>query len=220
MRVGQAGGVGIGGRGDDLLGGLGVRPALPGFAVEHHRAAPQRGEVGRAEAPARPGEHLHGRRTGGRVGDQPQHRNDLRHFGNRQQTGQADHFHRHAAGGEFGGDRAGVGVAAHQHRGGDARGSSVKRAAMWSAIQARSATTSVCSAASTVPGSASGRARSGCTAIERRRACAEMALANSSTRGGLRQLVLSSQVGAGLPSACGKSVVNRGRFVADAPRQP
>jgi hypothetical protein len=36
----------------------------------------------------------------------------------------------------------------------------------------------------------------------------------------LRQLVRNSNTGAELPSGSGKSVVNRGRLVAEAPRQP
>ena len=79
---------------------------------------------------------------------------------------------------------------------------------------------SVCSAQRTVPGSASGRGSSGRTATERRRASAETALAMCRVLGGLRQLVRNSRVGAGDPSARGKSVVNRGRLAAEAPRQP
>ena len=55
-----------------------------------------------------------------------------------------------------------------------------------------------------VPGSASGRGRSARTATERRRAWADTALARYSARGGLRQLVRSSRVGAGVPSRAGK----------------
>ena len=73
---------------------------------------------------------------------------------------------------------------------------------------------------STVPGCAPGRGCSGRTATERRRACAETSLARCRARGGLRQLVRNSRVGASVPSARGKSVVNRGRLVAEAPRQP
>ncbi|CKR29801.1 Uncharacterised protein [Mycobacterium tuberculosis] len=47
-----------------------------------------------------------------------------------------------------------------------------------------------------------------------------MPLATRSACGGLRQLVSSSSTGAGVPSDKGKSVVNRGRFVAEAPRHP
>ena len=70
------------------------------------------------------------------------------------------------------------------------------------------------------PGWASGRGRKDRTATDRRRASADTALARCSARGGLRQLVRSSRVGAGVPSARGKSVVNRGKLVAEAPRQP
>ena len=47
----------------------------------------------------------------------------------------------------------------------------------------------------------------------------DTALARLSTDGGLRKLVSSDRVTAGAPDACGKSVTNRGRFDADAPRQ-
>ena len=40
-------------------------------------------------------------------------------------------------------------------------------------------------------------------------------MARASASGGLRQLVRSSSRGAGLPSACGKSVANRGRFALE-----
>ena len=91
---------------------------------------------------------------------------------------------------------------------------------MWSATQSRSASTSASNAHRIVPGSAPGRGRSACTATDLRRASADTALARYRALGGLRQLVRSSSVGAGLPSERGKSVVNRGRLVADAPRQP
>ena len=71
-----------------------------------------------------------------------------------------------------------------------------------------------------VPGSAPGRGRSACTATDRRRASRRHRVGQIQRRGGLRQLVRSSSVGAGVPSERGKSVVNRGRLVADAPRQP
>ena len=71
-----------------------------------------------------------------------------------------------------------------------------------------------------VPGDASGLGRNSRTATERRRASADTALARCNVPGGFRQLVRSSRVGAGLPSERGKSVVNRGRLVADAPRHP
>ncbi|SHW97713.1 Uncharacterised protein [Mycobacteroides abscessus subsp. abscessus] len=71
-----------------------------------------------------------------------------------------------------------------------------------------------------VPGSAPGRGSNSRTLTLRRRASADTSLASLSARGGLRQLVRSSRVGAGEPSDRRKSVVNRGRLVADAPRQP
>ena len=92
--------------------------------------------------------------------------------------------------------------------------------AISSASHSRSATMSDNSAARTVPAAASGRGCSDRTATERRRASWDTSLARCSTSGGLRQLVRSSRVGAGDPSDCGKSVVNRGRLVADAPRHP
>ena len=110
--IGQARGLGVG-RGDDLLGG---DHGLP-LAVEDDRATPQRGQIFGTQSPARPGQHRHGRGTGGRIGDQPQHRHHLCHFGNRQQTGQAHHLHRDTARAERVGDRPGVGVAPNQHRG-------------------------------------------------------------------------------------------------------
>ena len=84
----------------------------------------------------------------------------------------------------------------------------------------RSEDRSPTTARGTVPGWAPGRERSGRTATERRRASADTSLARCRARGGLRQLVSSSRVGAGEPSERGKSVVNRGRLVAEAPRQP
>ncbi len=84
--------------------------------VEFHRPPPQRGHVGGAQPPARPGEDAHRRRPGGGVGRQPQHRDDVGHLGHRQQARQSDHLDRHPAGGERVGDRRGIGVAPHQHR--------------------------------------------------------------------------------------------------------
>ncbi|SHR55522.1 Uncharacterised protein [Mycobacteroides abscessus subsp. abscessus] len=88
------------------------------------------------------------------------------------------------------------------------------------ATHSRSAAMSPNNAHAIRPEAASGRGSSGRTATERRRASSETELARCRASGGLRQLVRSSLVGAGDPSGSGKSVVNRGRLVADAPRQP
>ncbi len=94
------------------------------------------------------------------------------------------------------------------------------RAAIWSASQSRSAATSRAARTARCPAGHRAAGRSGRTPTDRERASAETALASCSARGGLRQLVHNSLVGAGVPSARGKSVVNRGRLVAEAPRQP
>ncbi len=114
QRVGQAGGVGVGSRrGDDLLGGRRHRP----LTVEGDRAAPQRGDVAGAQPPARPGQHPHGRRACGGVGDQAQHRHQVGDLRDRQQPGQPDHFDRDAARAQRLGHRSGVGIAPNQHGG-------------------------------------------------------------------------------------------------------
>ena len=112
QRVGQRCGVGVGGRRDDLAG----REFRGPPPLEQQCPPPQCGEIPRAQAPARPGQHLDGGSAGRRVGDHSQHRNHLRHFGDGEQAGQSDDLHRDAAQGQRRGDRAGVGVAAHQHR--------------------------------------------------------------------------------------------------------
>ena len=110
--IGQARGFGVG-RGDDLLG----RDRHAPLAVENHRATPQRGQIHGTQPPARPGQHRHRSGTRRRISDQSQRRHHLRHFGNRQQTGQTDDLHRDTAGGQRFGDRPGVGVATNQYRG-------------------------------------------------------------------------------------------------------
>ena len=116
-RVGQARGVGIRtGRHRDRLGRwrrAGARAARKG-----QRAPPQRGDIPATEAPARTGEHPHRRRTGRRVGDQPQHCHHVGDLGDGQQTGQPDDLDRDSAGAKRIGDGCGIGVAAHQYRGG------------------------------------------------------------------------------------------------------
>ena len=52
------------------------------------------------------------------------------------------------------------------------------------------------------------------------RSCAWSTAAASSTRPALRKLVDSSRTGASVPDLAGKSLVNRRRFPALAPRQP
>ena len=119
-RVGQARGVGFRpGRLGDPLGGFTTAWRLP--AVQCYRAAPQRRDVAGRKPPPRTGEHPHCRRTGGRVGNQPQHRNHVGDLGYRQQSGQPDHLHRDAAGTQRSGHRCGVGVTSHQDRGGRRR---------------------------------------------------------------------------------------------------
>ena len=111
--IGQAGGLGVsGGRGHDLL----HRVGHDALAVEDHCAPPQRGQILGAEAPARAGQHHHRGRTRGGIGHQAQHRQHLRHLGNRQQAGQSDHLDWNAAGTKRLGDGPGVGIAPHQHR--------------------------------------------------------------------------------------------------------
>ena len=88
----------------------------PARTAQLLRAPPQRGDVTAAEPPARTGEHPHRGSAGRRVGDQPQHGHQVGDFGDGQQTGEADHFHRDSAGAQRIGDGCGIGVAAHQHR--------------------------------------------------------------------------------------------------------
>ena len=88
---------------------------------------------------------------------------------------------------------------------------------MWSASQSRSVATSRCSAHNTVP--AGRRAEQRSTATERRRASVDNFVGQLGD-GAVAPAGAQLQGGRGLPSGCGKSVVKRGRLVADAPRQP
>ncbi len=92
--------------------------------------------------------------------------------------------------------------------------------AIRSATQARSVSTVSRRASRTSPGTAAGRARSLLTSTPLSRNGSEIMLASSRASGGFRQLVSNSSLGAGVPSASGKSVAKRGRLAADAPRQP
>ncbi|SKX67394.1 Uncharacterised protein [Mycobacteroides abscessus subsp. abscessus] len=91
---------------------------------------------------------------------------------------------------------------------------------MASPTHARSSTTVEVSAIETVPDGASGRGRSTLTGIPLRRNSSDVRFASSRVCEGLRQLVSNSSRSEGLPSERGKSAVKRGRFAADAPRQP
>ncbi len=189
-----------GGLRDDLVGRRGVarRAESSSSTARRHSAAMsrppsrQRGPVSTRIAAA----------PGGGVGGQPQHRHHVGDLGHGEQPGQPDDLDRDAARGQRVGHRRGIGVAAHQHRGGRRGRAALARLVVHAAPTGRppsrvrpprrtAVRTGWC------PAGASGRGRSVRTATERRRASADTALARCSARGGLRQLVRSSSVGAG-----------------------
>ena len=96
------------------------------------------------------------------------------------------------------------------------------RAATASAIQSSSVATSGSSATRTSPSAVPGPAASSPTptAPGAARSGADTVFASASTCGGLRKLVSRPYSSAGAPSGPGKSVRNRVRLPALAPRQP
>ncbi len=208
-----------GGRVGDRTGGA-VVGADPEFAC----TLPQGTDVGGTDLPAGAGEDAYGGAARHRVGDQAQHRNDVGHLRRVQQTTEAHHLHGEAPRPQFLRDRGGVGVASHQHgRGGRLRAVDAGRLVLLGDPVGHPGALGlhgVEKASRTSPGTAAGRARSLLTSTPLSRNGSEIMLASSRASGGFRQLVSNSSLGAGVPSASGKSVAKRGRLAADAPRQP